>query len=55
MSDPFGLMKSSWKLRLWEKVSGPGADSLLRCFQFISPETIPYGASLESGLPVFAA
>jgi len=36
-----------------KKFQVPERNSLLRCFQFISPETIPYGRFLlESGLSV---
>ena len=36
--------KSSWRSRsTGKKFQVPERNSLLRCFQFISPETIPYG------------
>ncbi len=44
MSDPFRPYERLVEIRiLGKKFRVPEKNSLLRCFQFISPETIPYG------------
>jgi len=43
MSEPFRPYESLWNYHPGKEISGAGAQLSLRCFQFISPETIPYG------------
>jgi hypothetical protein len=44
MSDPFRPYEHLVKIKVLGKtVEVPEKNSVLRCFQFLSPETIPYG------------
>ena len=44
MSEPFRPYEQLVKIKLLGKtVEVPDRNSLLRCFQFLSPQTIPYG------------
>jgi hypothetical protein len=44
VTDPFRPYERLVKIKLMKKtVQVPEKNSLLRCFQFLSPETIPYG------------
>jgi hypothetical protein len=44
VADPFRPYERLVKIKLMKKtVEVPEKNSLLRCFQFLSPETIPYG------------
>ncbi len=44
VTDPFRPYERLVKIKLLKKtVEVPEKNSLLRCFQFLSPETIPYG------------
>lgn len=44
MSDPFRPYERLVRIRiLGTPVEVPEKNSLLRCFQFVSPETVPYG------------
>jgi len=46
MSEPFRRTKKLVEITIFgKKFQVPERNSLLRCFQFVSPETIPYGAS----------
>ena len=50
VSDPFRPYERLVKIRLLKKtVEVPEKNSLLRCFQFLSPETIPYGRFCWNG------
>ena len=57
MSEPFRPYEKLVEITVMgKKFQVPERNSLLRCFQFISPETIPYGALLlEPGTANIAA